>query len=92
MKNKNIVIEDVMILLIKSDRLPNTEDRRNLEALLKRDYEDGKYLLGFLDGLLFGEYKLLSRQDFEKKHNDFLTTKDYLVYILTIKECVTDKQ
>lgn len=75
---------NVFILLINRADI-GSSDLTQFENLLKREFSTVDYMRGFLDGLCFDKYKLLSVAEFEKKHNESMNTAGHYIFILRVQ-------
>jgi hypothetical protein len=77
-------MENVFVLLVNRADLGGN-DLEQFSELLRREFSTVDYMRGFLDGFCFGKYTLLSVSEFEKKHNFFMNTAEYCIFILRVQ-------
>ena len=75
---------NIFILAIDRNRIATNYDTINEQ--LKRIFESAQYMRGFLDGYLFGSYRLFTPAEFEKAHNKSMSCDKYAIFILQVVE------
>ena len=72
------------VLLIRKEKINCT--LKEIEVLLKTEFRNIEYAMGFLDGYLFDTYRLMELKDFEGKLNTLFNLEDYFIKFITIYE------
>ena len=73
---------NIFILAIDRNRLASNYDMINEQ--LKRVFDSEQYMRGYLDGYLFGNYRLFTPAEFEKAHNKMMPCDKYVIFILQV--------
>ena len=75
---------NIFILAIDRNRIATNYDTVNEQ--IKRVFESVQYMRGYLDGYLFGDYRLFTPAEFEKTHNKMMSCDQYVLFILQVIE------
>ena len=75
---------NIFILAIDRNKVATNYDTINEQ--IKRVFTSVQYMHGYLDGYLFGDYRLFTPVEFEKAHNEMMSSDKYIIFILQVNE------
>lgn len=75
---------NIFILAIDRNKVATNYDTINEQ--IKRVFKSVQYMYGYLDGYLFGNYRLFTPVEFEKAHNEMMYRDKYIIFILQVNE------
>lgn len=73
---------NIFILAIDRNKVATNYDTINEQ--MKRGFESVQYMRGYLDGYLFGNYRLFTPAEFEKAYNKMMSCDKYVIFILQV--------
>ncbi|MBR4983215.1 MAG: hypothetical protein IKY94_11720 [Lachnospiraceae bacterium] len=73
---------NVFILAIDRNKIAVNYDTVNEQ--MKRVFNSVQYMHGYLDGYLFGDYRLFTPSEFEKAQNKMMSCDKYVIFILQV--------
>ena len=75
---------NIFILAIDRNKIAANYDI--VDEQMKRIFKSVQYMRGYLDGYLFGDYRLFTPAEFEKAHNKMMSCDKYVILVLQVIE------